>query len=537
MQQKNPVIVVGGGMAGLTAAAFLVQAGKPVILFEKQEKTGGLVNSFDREGYVFDGGLRAVESSGMILSTLKELGIEVPLFKSHVSLGIAKHIITLKDTADIAAYETMLKDLYPAEAENIRAIVQEIRKVMDYMMVLFASDAPAFSETRKDGEYLRKILLPWLWKLIKTVPKINRLQLPVEEHLKKFTDNQSLIDIIIQHFFKGTPTSFALSYFLFYFDYHYPLGGTGMLSQALERFIREKGGEIRLQTEIDTLDPEQRQVRDTLGESYTYSQMIWAADLKRLYSMIDITAIKNKRLQKRISEKQAALSGLRGAESIFSMYLGINKEKEYFSSRCSEHFFYTPDSSGISKAEPGRIGKILEEAKDANAKSGKAVIKDYLRDYFRYNTFEISFPVLRDARLAPKGKTGMIVSTLFDYDLTNFIANAGWYEEFKIFAEDCMIEILENSIFPGLSKDIELRFSATPLSIQRHTGNTDGAIVGWSFTNPYLPVPTSMMKMPSAVNTILPKVFRAGQWTYSPAGLPISIMTGRMAAKKLLKSK
>ncbi|MDD3095790.1 MAG: NAD(P)/FAD-dependent oxidoreductase, partial [Candidatus Marinimicrobia bacterium] len=162
---------------------------------------------------------------------------------------------------------------------------------------------------------------------------------------------------------------------------------------------------------------------------------------------------------------------------------------------------------------------------------------DYLRDYFRYNTFEISFPVLRDARLAPKGKTGLIVSTLFDYDLTKFITDAGWYEEFKTFAEDCMIGILESSVFPDFSKHIELRFSATPLSIQRHVGSTDGAIVGWSFINPYLPVPTSIMQMPTAVNTVLPDVYRAGQWSYSPAGLPISIMTGRMAAKKVLKRK
>lgn len=537
MQQQNPVIVVGGGMAGLTAAAFLVQAGKPVILFEKQEKTGGLVNSFERGGYVFDGGLRAVESSGMILSTLKELCIDVPLIKSHVSLGIVDHVLMLKDTADIAAYESMLKDLYPEEAENIEAIVREIRKVMDYMMVLFGNDNPGFGEIRKDSEYMRKVLLPWLWKLIRTVPKINKLQLPVEVYLKKFTDNQSLIDIIIQHFFRDTPTSFALSYFLFYFDYHYPLGGTGMLSQALDRYIRDNDGEIRLQSAISALDPERRVVRDEQGKEYGYAQLVWAADLKSLYGMIDVSAVKSRRLKKRIAEKRDALSGLRGAESIFSMYLGINKEKEYFSSRCTEHFFYTPDSSGISKAEPGRIAEIMEKAKNGDPETGKAMIKDYLLDYFRYNTFEISFPVLRDARLAPKGKTGLIVSTLFDYDLTKFIADAGWYNEFKVFTEDCMIEILESSVFPDFSKHIELRFSATPLSIQKHTGNTDGAIVGWSFANPYLPVPSSMMKMPAAVNTVLPDVYRAGQWSYSPAGLPISIMTGRMASKKVLKRK
>jgi phytoene dehydrogenase-like protein len=50
------VLVVGGGMAGLTAAAYLSRAGLRVRLCEKEKKTGGLVNSFEYKGFVFDGG-------------------------------------------------------------------------------------------------------------------------------------------------------------------------------------------------------------------------------------------------------------------------------------------------------------------------------------------------------------------------------------------------------------------------------------------------------------------------------------------------
>jgi len=53
---KYDVIIVGGGISGLTSAAFLTKAGKKVLLFEKENTCGGLVNSFERDGFVYDGG-------------------------------------------------------------------------------------------------------------------------------------------------------------------------------------------------------------------------------------------------------------------------------------------------------------------------------------------------------------------------------------------------------------------------------------------------------------------------------------------------
>ena len=62
-------------MAGLTAAAYLSQAGLKVLLCEKEKKTGGLVNSFEYKGFTFDGGIRAIENSGILSPMLKQLGI------------------------------------------------------------------------------------------------------------------------------------------------------------------------------------------------------------------------------------------------------------------------------------------------------------------------------------------------------------------------------------------------------------------------------------------------------------------------------
>lgn len=58
MQKK--VIVVGGGIAGLTALAYIGKTGFNVILIEKNKELGGLVNTIDDDGFKFDTGVRAL---------------------------------------------------------------------------------------------------------------------------------------------------------------------------------------------------------------------------------------------------------------------------------------------------------------------------------------------------------------------------------------------------------------------------------------------------------------------------------------------
>ena len=57
---EKSVIVVGGGVAGLTAAALLAYEGNEVILLEAHAQTGGCAGTFTRGPYVFDVGATQV---------------------------------------------------------------------------------------------------------------------------------------------------------------------------------------------------------------------------------------------------------------------------------------------------------------------------------------------------------------------------------------------------------------------------------------------------------------------------------------------
>jgi phytoene dehydrogenase-like protein len=163
-------------------------------------------------------------------------------------------------------------------------------------------------------------------------------------------------------------------------------------------------------------------------------------------------------------------------------------------------------------------------------------LESWLKEFLTYSTYEISIPVLRDPALAPKGQTGLIISLLFDYHLTRLIQEGGWYEDFKALCQREIIQILEGSIYPGIQDKVIHGFVSTPLTLESRTGNTQGAITGWSFTNHPLPVENRLLKVFSVTQTPIPDVFQAGQWTYSPSGLPIAILTGKLAADRVLKA-
>src|SRR6056297_334650 len=209
---KYDTIIVGGGIAGLTSAAYVARAGQKALLIEKNNEFGGLVSSFKRDGYHFEAGVRALESAGIILPMLEDLGIELDVVRSKVSVGVENQILSIEDLDSVLEYRDFLVKLYPESEADIDTFIKKMRKIMKHLDVLYGIENPVFKDIKKDRNYVFKKLLPWLPKFIFTVRKIYRLNGPVEDYLEKIIDNPSLRDIISQHFFKKTPSFFALSY-------------------------------------------------------------------------------------------------------------------------------------------------------------------------------------------------------------------------------------------------------------------------------------------------------------------------------------
>lgn len=531
MTEHYDAIVVGGGISGLTASAYLARAGLNTVLLEKNKKCGGLVNSFVRDGFLFDGGIRALENAGIIIPMLKNLEINLEVVSNPVSIGIEENIIHVTSKESLEDYEGLLKKIYPESKREIENVISVIHMIMNDMEILYGMDNPLFTDFMSNKTNLIKSYLPWLLKFIFTLRRINKLNIPVEEFLSRIVTNKSLLDIIVQHFFENTPAFFALSYFYLYQDYFYPKGGVGKLAEGVQNKILELGGKIKTETEVKEVLANKKAVIDTNGEIYEYDTLLWAADAKTLYRITSAEGLPRK-VSEEIEIYQDYLQSKHGADSVFIIYLAVDAPPDVFKAISNGHFFYTPSKQGLGETHRAEVRSMVNNWSNVQ----KEELYDWLDRFCELNTYEISIPVLKDPNAAPNGKTGLIVSTLFDYSLIRKVSDSGWYEEFKGEVERRMIEVLSNSIYPMLKEKVIFKFSATPLNIEKTVGSSEGSIVGWSFKEP-IPVPSKMLAINQARKTRFPNILIAGQWAYSPSGVPTSILTGRIAADAIIKKK
>ncbi|MBN1950372.1 MAG: NAD(P)/FAD-dependent oxidoreductase [Bacteroidales bacterium] len=523
------VIIVGGGIAGLTAAAWLSKKGKKVLLIEKNEDCGGLVSSITRNGFHYEAGVRALLNAGIIFPMLHELDIELEVVKSSVSVGIEKEILHIEDKNSLYKYKDLLIRLYPESKADIEKLIKIIRRIMKDVDVLYGIDNPVIKDLWRDKRFIFRKLLPWLPKFLLTLRKIDKLQMPVEDYLKAIVKDPSLRDIITQHFFRKTPSFFALSYFSLYLEYFYPKGGVGKLAEAMEHRLRELGGEIKTGTVINRVLAGEHTIMDQNNVAYHYESLIWAADLKTLYKITDTRRLSERIRLKFEAKKKMMLAG-RGGDSVYSLYLEVDEPLESFKQIAHGHFFYTPSKQGLGEVHTEELNKLLRNWQNDNKKQ----VFVWLGKLTRLNTYEISIPGLKNPDLSPKGKTGLIISFLSDYDLFEKVYESGWYTEFISELEKLVLSVLSDSVFPMLKDKVLNQFSFTPLSIKNRVSSSEGAITGWSFQEP-IPVINQMARSARSVLTPIPSIFQAGQWVYSPSGVPMSILTGKLAADKVLK--
>src|SRR5207248_10714381 len=98
------VIVIGGGVGGLTTAALLAARGLDVCLFERQSHVGGCLANFEHFGYRFEptaGLYSGWEPNGIFEQVFSKLSVKPP----EVQRLSPAYVVRLSDQTDIAICE------------------------------------------------------------------------------------------------------------------------------------------------------------------------------------------------------------------------------------------------------------------------------------------------------------------------------------------------------------------------------------------------------------------------------------------------
>lgn len=116
------VVVVGGGIGGLTVAALLAQRGKNVCLLERQAEVGGCAASFEKFGYSFEQ-TYGLYSSWEPDEIQRRIFAELPVEPPEVHELDSSYVVRLPDQCQIAVskgteqLEQNLREVFPECAE------------------------------------------------------------------------------------------------------------------------------------------------------------------------------------------------------------------------------------------------------------------------------------------------------------------------------------------------------------------------------------------------------------------------------------
>ncbi len=152
----HEVVVVGGGIGGLTVAALLVQRGVDVCLLEREPRVGGCAANFEKFGYTFEPGYglftgwKPGEIHDQVFS-------ELPVERPEVRLWEPSYTVRLPDQTEIALtgdtekFENNLRRSFPECAEQAVGFYRKLESIGEALRRLFerAPDLLSASKARR----------------------------------------------------------------------------------------------------------------------------------------------------------------------------------------------------------------------------------------------------------------------------------------------------------------------------------------------------------------------------------------------------
>jgi len=476
------IIIIGGGLGGLTAGAKLAKEGKRVLLLEQHDRPGGCATTFQRKGFTMEVGLH--EMDGPHAKDLK-----VRIFND---LGLHDRV-NLLDLPEFYRFVNGRQDV---------VIPHDPEEAVSRLIEIFPGDEQGIKTYFHFVTNSRKILAANAGKPEQSLGDF------LDEHLT----NEDLKLILLGNlgYYHDDPYSISLNYYLVAQGSYYGgnasfvKGGSQQLSNALMVAIEEHGGTVKLNCLVTEIIFEGTQpVGVRCEEAGAKENRLFSGYAKEIIVNASVPSLAGQLLPAEqaniLSEK---IKDLKIGASLLTLYFGFRKSLKEIGHRYYSTFVFDP-----------------------SIKNQKDILHNNHADFETRSFTFVDYSQV-NAALAPPGKSVGAVCCI-DYASDWAALDRKAYLKKKAGVAEVFIARCEKLI-PGFTDALEFVEVGTPLTVERYTLNPEGAVYGFA-QNPGKPA--------GYLQALPDNIYIASAWGKFGGGFSGSIFSGYMTALDVLRKK
>jgi phytoene dehydrogenase-like protein len=498
---SKSIIIIGAGIAGLSAGCYGRMNGYETKIFELHDKPGGLCTSWKRYGrnasaYTFDGCIHWLVGSkqGSPMNAIwQELG-------ATQDRQMVDHDEFMRyrgpDGKDFVLYtnvdqlEQHLKELSPADTQVSAAFCNAIRRMMVLGQMGEASG-----------------LLGKIKTTLKMIPFMLTMARYRKTTVKEFALRFS--DPFLRQAFAATfgmeTTDFPIIGLMMTLawmhnkDAGYPIGGSLEFARAIEKRYLDLGGQIHYKSRVEKILVENN-----------------AAVGVRLTDDADAAHPREHRAD-------VVISAADGHATIFDMLEG-----KYVNDTIKGYYDTWPIFQPIIQVSLG-VARDLSQEPHSLICALPQPIRIAEKERSLLSTRHFCY----DPTMAPAGKSAITVMFVSDHAYWKELAEDP--ERYEAEKKDIAIKVIEQleQHYPGITDQVEAVDVATPLTYERYTGNWQGSMEGWMITTE-----TMGMSFGKGMDKTLPgleNLYMIGQWVEPGGGLPPAATSARKVIGMICK--
>lgn len=479
------VVVVGAGLAGLSAALRLAGAGRKVTVVERESVPGGRNGLLNKDGYAFDTGPTVLTMPSLINDAFHCVGEDMkdwleltpltPLYRAFYADGSSLDV-----HSDTAAMEDEIRTHVSADE------AMGYRKYVDFVTKLYKYEMNDFIDRNIDSPL--NLLTPNLARLI-ALGGFRKLQPKVNQYLK---DPRLQKVYSFQAMYAGVSPQQALAIYavIAYMDsvngVFFPKGGMHAVPRALAAAAQKHGVEFIYNSTVTSLEKKGARVNAVItdnGQRIECDAVVMNPDLPVVWRDL-------------LGKVPLSVKRLKYSPSCATLLVGSSKSYDH-TAHHNIHFGNSWD---------GVFDELISQKK---LMSDPSVL--------------VTIPTHDDPSLAPAGKHSYYIL----YPTPNLDADIDWKATAKPY-RDQMIRTLEERGYTGFEKAIETEVMTTPLDWQAR-----GMERGAPFASAHTFFQTGPFR-PRNIAAGFENVVFAGSGTQPGVGVPMVLISGRLAAERIV---